>query len=244
MREMRRAVLGRPRPVPVVPSRAFGRRVARGVPAQRGAQVGRHRAGGAGVRHGGVLAGDAVLGSSAPASGRHRGHSLRRPRGELPVRAQHPHAHARLPARRGALLPRAAGHRRHLVPRFAQPGGHHLRHTRHLPGGARVRRRAAGGVPRHVRLGLREVPAVRRGAGPHPAGAAGAGAHYVGRPLARERAHRQRVPAWARGIRAQAEPGTQRAGHTESPCSATNWLACTRRSNSAALRPMLPAFTS
>ena len=30
------------------------------------------------------------------------------------------------------------------------------------------------------------------------------GAHYVGRPLARERAHRQRVPAWARGIRAQA----------------------------------------
>ena len=37
-----------------------------------------------------------------------------------------------------------------------------------------------------------------------PIGAAGAGAHYVGRPLARERAHRQRVPAWARGIRAQA----------------------------------------
>lgn len=39
-------------------------------------------------------------------------------------------------------------------------------------------------------------------------------------------------------------PGTQRAGHTESPCSATNWLACTRRRSSAALRPMLPAFTS
>ena len=71
---------------------------------------GRHRAGGAGVRHGGVLAGDAVLGSSAPASGRHRGHGLRRPRGELPVRAQHPHAHARLPAGRARLLPRAAGH--------------------------------------------------------------------------------------------------------------------------------------
>ena len=47
------------------------------------------------------------------------------------------------------------------------------------------------------------------------------------------------MPGWS-----TAEPGPQRAGHTESPCSATNWLACTRRSSSAALRPMLPAFTS
>ena len=39
-------------------------------------------------------------------------------------------------------------------------------------------------------------------------------------------------------------PGCHLAGHTSSPCSATNWQAWTFRSSSSALRPTLPALTS
>ena len=167
MRQVRRRVLRQPRLLPALPIRAVGRRDAARVPAQRGAQVGRHRARGARVRHGRVPARHAVFRIPAQAAGRHRAHRVPGPRGELPVRAQHHHAHARLLARGGALLPRAAGHRRRVVPRVAQPRRDHVRHPRHLPRGARVRRRAVRGVPRHLRHHLREVPAVRRRARPH-----------------------------------------------------------------------------
>ena len=56
--------------------------------------------------------------------------------------------------------------------------------------------------------------------------------------------HSHNCPTRSRlGFRVSA-PGCHLAGQTSSPCSATNWLACTRRNSSSALRPTLPAVTS
>lgn len=54
----------------------------------------------------------------------------------------------------------------------------------------------------------------------------------------------QSAPTRSRlGFRVSA-PGCHLAGQTSSPCSWTNWQACTLRSSSSALRPTLPALTS
>ena len=56
--------------------------------------------------------------------------------------------------------------------------------------------------------------------------------------------HYYRAPTKSKlGLRVSA-PGCHFAGQTWSPFFATNWLACTLRSSSSALRPTLPAFTS
>ena len=57
-------------------------------------------------------------------------------------------------------------------------------------------------------------------------------------------AHNYRAPTRSRLGFSVSAPGCHLAGQTWSPFLATNWLACTLRSSSSALRPTLPAFTS